>query len=274
MQKLSLILVTSLLLSGCVASQNSQRLEQDVQRLKLEIRELKTEMKQLSRLNQLDVARQIETLGRQQAELQAGVDTLKVESQSLRGRVDDQMRRGDQQVEEVNLSVEDISLRMSALEEKMLHFESTREQEGLSLPAAGISVGGSVAAGAVGSDPGEAYRLGVDQVRNNDFDKGMATLEAFLANHPEHALKINAQYWIGEALYGKQEYEKAIIRFQDIISLHEGHPKVPSAILKQGLSFYALQDKMNAKLLLQKVTQDYEGSPEAEKAKKRLESWQ
>ena len=263
-------------LSGCVATQNSQQLEREVQKLRSEVRELKTDMKQLTRLNQIDAARKIETLGRQQAELQAGIDTIKVEAQSVRGRVDDQLKRGRQLSDEVNIAVDDVSLRMSSLEERLARYESTMEQSGVSLPSVSMTgaVVATVATAAIADgNPDEQYRQGVDFVRSGDFVKGIEILQGFIANNSDHALKVNAEYWIGEALYGQNEFEKAIIRFQDIISLYKSHPKVPSAILKQGLSFYALHDEKNARLLLERVIQEFSGSPEAKKAKERLEKW-
>ena len=97
--------------------------------------------------------------------------------------------------------------------------------------------------------------------------------QEFLQRFPQHELAVNATYWIGEAWYGERKYENAILQFQDVIQKYGDHPKVASALLKQGLAFHALGDLKNARVILQKLVDTFPLSEEAKKGKERLAEW-
>lgn len=266
---------------GCVATQGDLALQQEIRSLREEVRVLKGDVAKLSRLGEIDAARKIETLARQQAELQAGIDTIKVEAQSLRGRVDDQLKQGRLQADEVNLNVDDISLRTSRMEERIQKMESSVETLRMQRPgtAGSPAVGAVVPAAVPGAPkvsaqaPDILYQQGLDRIRGGDYTGGREAMERFVKEYPDHDLVVNAIYWSGEALYGEGTFEAAIVRFQEVIQKYGGHPKVPAALLKQGLAFNALKDRKNASTLLKKVIADFPESPEAKKAEERLKDW-
>ncbi|RME41643.1 MAG: tol-pal system protein YbgF, partial [Deltaproteobacteria bacterium] len=116
--------------------------------------------------------------------------------------------------------------------------------------------------------PESVYQKGLDLIRaGTDFAGGRAVMTDFLKRWPDHALAVNATYWIGEAWYGEKKYENAILQFQDVIEKFGDHPKVASALLKQGLAFRALGDAGNAKAIWGKLIERFPKSPEAAKAK-------
>jgi tol-pal system protein YbgF len=119
------------------------------------------------------------------------------------------------------------------------------------------------------------YRDALELVqKDKEFGKAREKFTAFVDQYPQHALAVNAMYWIGETLYGDKKYENAILQFQDVIQMYPQHPKLPAALLKQGLAFYALGDNRNARIILEKVVDKYPESDEAQKAKERLKQWE
>ena len=104
----------------------------------------------------------------------------------------------------------------------------------------------------------------------NRFASLLEDIQEFLKKHPKHDLNVNAMYWIGEALYGEKEYERAILQFQDVIQQYGEHPKAAAAMFKQALSFKSLGDNQNAKTTFQKLINNFPLSPEAEKAKQQI----
>jgi tol-pal system protein YbgF len=117
----------------------------------------------------------------------------------------------------------------------------------------------------------ELYQEALDLIRQQKkFAEGREMLESFVKKYPQHDLYINALYWIGEAYYGEQKYESAILQFQDVISQYPSNAKAPAAMLKQALAFNALGDGENAGTTMQKLLEEYPESPQATPAKKYL----
>lgn len=59
--------------------------------------------------------------------------------------------------------------------------------------------------------------------------------EAFVIAYPRHPYADNAQYWVGECLYDRREFEAARREFLRVINEHPDGNKVPDAMVKVGL---------------------------------------
>ncbi|KIH77641.1 tol-pal system protein YbgF [Geoalkalibacter ferrihydriticus] len=272
MKRIRIFLVLFLfaaLAGGCLPSQSQLRLEQDQQELKRRLAELERHTLGRSQEQSQEMSARLEALALQQAETQVALDAVRVELQSINGRLEDTSRNNAQLRDELRLVRDDLGLKVSALEDRL----------------AGVDArGGSAAAAAVAGaarplEPAaetaeERYRKGLDQImRQNEFAAGRETLTDFLRRHPDHELSVNAQYWIGEAFYGEKKFENAILQFQDVIQQHGEHPKAAAAMLKQGLAFDALGDRGNARVIMEKVREAYPLSDEAKKAGEHLDQW-
>ena len=62
----------------------------------------------------------------------------------------------------------------------------------------------------------------------------------FLNTYPKDALAENAQYWLGEVYYKKQDFAKAAVAFKEGYSKYPEGSKGPDCLLKLGLSMKAL----------------------------------
>lgn len=121
-----------------------------------------------------------------------------------------------------------------------------------------------------GVSPSEAYGLAYNDYLKGNYDLALLGFRNFLANYESTSLAPNAQYWIGESLYGKKKYVKAIEAFDKVVSDYPGSIKVSGALLKSGYAFAELGDKPQARLYLKKVLENYPLSNEGKLAKKKL----
>ncbi len=254
------ILLCLLLLSGCLPpTQDQVRMERDLEELKRRLAQLEIQKMETSQA----AATGSDTQQRQIAELLAGLDNLRVEFQSINGRIDDLGRDNRALADELQLIKDDMGLQLTSLDNRLAKLEeappvvASTQQPAEKQPEL---------------TPEQLYQNALELIRNEKkFAEGRKDLEAFTKKYPDHDLYVNALYWIGEAYYGEKKYEMAILQFQDVISKYPKHAKAPAAMLKQALAFNALGDGENARTTMQKLLEEYPDSPQAPAAKKYLE---
>jgi len=151
------------------------------------------------------------------------------------------------------------------MEQELVRLEQLARKATQAQPVSTIKVAPSA------DNPELLYKQALDNIRTaQQYATGRTQLEKFLKEYPRHDLNVNAMYWIGEALYGEKEYERAILQFQDVIQKFGDHPKAAAAMFKQALSFKSLNDNQNARTTFQKLINNYPLAPEAEKAKQQI----
>ena len=244
--------------AGCIPTQRELRMESDLQEMKRRLAELERGVAGLR--EDRSGSERLDLLARQQADQQAGLDTLRVEFQSVQGRFEDQARESGQLRDDLALMRDDLALKVTALEDRLARLEELGKARAPEQAPA--------------ETPEALYERGLELIqKKEDFAGGRQWLQQFLQRYPQHALAVNAMYWTGEAWYGEKKYENAILQFQDVIEKYGEHPKVAAALLKQGLAFHALGDQKNARVILQKVVDTFPLSEEAKKAKEKLAEW-
>ncbi len=243
-------------LAGCIPSQTQLAMERDLEEMKRRLAATERNLASQQNSRTDETRERLEALSIRQAELQAGLDALRLENQSVNGRMEDLGRAQTELREELALVRDDLGLRISALEDR------TSASSANSAPAARTEPI---------ETPEDLYRRGVDLVQKQGrYAEGRKALQQFLANNQKHSLAVNANYWIGEAYFGEKKYENAILQFQDVIQKYGDHPKVASALYKQGITFETLGDKQSARTILQKLIESFPLSEEARLAKERL----
>lgn len=259
-----------ILLTGCLPpSQGQLKMETDLEEMKRRLAQVEEGNAKILQGGGGASKKQLEALNRQLAEQQSGLDTLRVEMQSMNGRLDDLIRDNQQRGEDVNLVRDDLGMQVTSMEDRLARMEQELQTLRTRTVKAAPVTTTTVAPSADG--PEQLYKQGLDNIRNRQqYAAGRQQLEDFLKRYPDHDLHANAMYWIGEALFGEKEYERAILQFQDVIQKYPTHPKAAAAMFKQARSFGALGDKQNAKTTFQKLITSYPNSPEAEKAKKEV----
>jgi tol-pal system protein YbgF len=113
------------------------------------------------------------------------------------------------------------------------------------------------------------YTLARQKLEAGDGPGARQLLAEFLQRYRNDELAPNAQYWLGESLYGDGRYNDAIVEFQKVIKEYKSSDKVPDALLKIGMSFQAQKDCKNALLFYEEVAQAHKGAPAAKIAKEK-----
>ena len=81
----------------------------------------------------------------------------------------------------------------------------------------------------------------------------------------------DAQYWIGESHYVQNDYNRAILEFNDVLSYRRGD-RVAAALLRQAQAFLAIGDKTDARLILQKLVSDHPSATQTLEAQTMLQT--
>lgn len=119
----------------------------------------------------------------------------------------------------------------------------------------------------------DLYRSALDNFTREDYGRAILEFEEFVANHPEHDLADNAQYWIGECYYAMKDFPQAVDEF-DKVARHFGKGnKVAASMLKKGLALRELERNDEAQTALEQVVTRYPESEEASIAAKKLSLW-
>jgi tol-pal system protein YbgF len=239
--------------AGCIPTQSQMAIERDLEEMKRRLATAERSLATQQNSRTSETRERLEALNRNQAELQAGLDALRLENQTLNGRFEDLSRSQKESRDELALVRDDLGLKISALEDRL--------KGSSSVPAKQQTV----------ETPEDQYRRAIDLVQSKkNYIEGRKLLQQFVDQNPKHSLAVNASYWIGEAYFGEKKYENAILQFQDVIQKYGDHPKVAAALLKQGVTFQTLGDKQSAKAILQKLVNSFPLSDEAKTAKEQL----
>jgi len=108
-----------------------------------------------------------------------------------------------------------------------------------------------------GATPDEQYQYAFDLLRQNKYGDAEQALGTFVEQNPDHPLAGNANYWLGETYYVRQDYQNAAITFADGSQKYPKSGKAPDSLLKLGMSLAALGETADACLALAELTERY-----------------
>jgi len=148
-------------------------------------------------------------------------------------------------------------------------------------PALAPAEDGTAAAAAAAGEPEEVSEESLDQlaralkaVQDERYKQGGSLLTEFLREHPDHPRAGDARNLLGDCLFAMGRYKEAISEYEGFVQAHPQHPSVPQAMFRQGLAFIELgteSDLEAARIFLDDLIEKYPDSPEAEKAKRKIE---
>ncbi|MFH0778073.1 MAG: tol-pal system protein YbgF [Candidatus Eisenbacteria bacterium] len=122
------------------------------------------------------------------------------------------------------------------------------------------------------SDAQKAYRDAYLDLNAGNYDLAQMGFEEFLRNFPDSELSDNAQYWIGECHYAKEQYQEAAAAFKKVLDTYPDGDKIPSALLKLSYCSLALGDNDQARVYLTQIVERFPLSEEARLAEEKLHS--
>ena len=263
-------LVATLLVASCLAASPLLAANKDIDRLAIQIAALQGQIVEIQRASEetrAELKRLSELVAEQNALLRkAGAD-----------------RR--QQDEAVTVGLRELGERVSELAEAL---EAIKTQTALSLPAADPSVAaqpsaqGTVPAPVPGAPsapvapsaptqaPRELYSQAYADYARGNYDLAMQGFAEYLRAYPGTDFSDNAQYWIGECLYGKKMYAEAIDAWNVLLKDYPASDKLPDARVKKGMALERLGRRSQALVEYRFVVDRYPTSQAARIARERL----
>jgi tol-pal system protein YbgF len=209
------------------------------------------------------------------------LESLKIEISTLRGEVEVQTHTIEQLKQkqrdlytDVDNRIQRIESNNSATDESVVmetddnngETESIEEQDNTAEDQ-------SLADDSEPVDPLKAesvYQKAFKLLKESQYDQALNAFKDFLKDYPDSAFSDNAQYWLGEANYVKQNYELAINEYQALISTYPDSQKVSHALLKIGYSYAELGNAAEAKKILNRIKNQFPGTTAARLADERL----
>jgi tol-pal system protein YbgF len=105
--------------------------------------------------------------------------------------------------------------------------------------------------------PRDIYDLGYGYLLHKDFALAEDTFRDFLRRYPGDRLAAEAQYWLGESMFQRQNYRDAADTFLSLSKKFESSPKAPDSLLRLGQSLAALNEKELACATFGEVARKY-----------------
>lgn len=118
----------------------------------------------------------------------------------------------------------------------------------------------------------QLYEASITAIRNGDFDTAARGLGQLLERWPSTGYGASAQFWYGNAHYGKRDYKAAVTAFRDMVKAYPDHPKAPEALLALANSQAEMKDTRSARRTLDELLKSYPNSEAALAGKERLGS--
>ncbi len=107
------------------------------------------------------------------------------------------------------------------------------------------------------------YRTAFELYQQGRSVEAQRAFVVFVAAYPVHPYADNAQYWIGECLYDRREFDAARTEFLRVINEHPDGNKVPDAMVKVGLCEQRLGRSAEARRMYDAVMLSYPDSQAA-----------
>ncbi len=118
--------------------------------------------------------------------------------------------------------------------------------------------------------PRELYSQAYADYARGNYDVAIQGFQEYLKDYPGTDFSDNAQYWIGECLYGKQKYSDAVEAWNTLLRDYPSSDKLPDARFKKGLALERLGRRSQALVEYRYVADRYPNSEAGRKARERL----
>jgi tol-pal system protein YbgF len=118
--------------------------------------------------------------------------------------------------------------------------------------------------------PRELYSQAYADFARGNYDLAIQGFTEYIKAYPSTDFTDNAQYWIGECLYGKQKYQDAIEAWNVLFRDYPASDKLPDARVKKGMALEKLGRRSQALVEYRFVIDRFPNSSAARIARERL----
>jgi tol-pal system protein YbgF len=186
--------------------------------------------------------------------------------------LESELRATTGQIEEVNFAVGDIRQRLDrmvndldfrlAAIEKAFAEHPPNPAAGAAARSAGDKPAQVAAAGAVAvklpkGTPKEQYAFAFDLLKRSEYDQAEQALKQFVTAHPGDPLASQAQYWLAETYFARNDFAGAAQQYLTGYQKYPQSPKAPDSLVKLGLSLAKLNKKPEACAAFARFQKEY-----------------
>ena len=118
--------------------------------------------------------------------------------------------------------------------------------------------------------PRELYSQAYADFARGNYDLAIMGFTEYLKAYPSTDFSDNAQYWIGECLYGKQKFQEAIEAWNTLFRDYPSSDKLPDARVKKGMALEKLGRRSQALVEYRYVIDRFPNSSAARIARERI----
>ena len=212
---------------------------------------------------------QMQALQTQVADLRHLLEDTRRELQRLNESLAEQgalMRRG---AEDQRLQAETVAAAVQGMHDSVVRIEEQLKGQAAAFANAAPPVAGS-GPGTPQPAPRQLFSQAYGDYSRGNYDLAIQGFQEYLRAYPDTGFSDNAQYWIGECLYGKGEHLQAIEAWDVLLVEHAESDKVPDTRLKKGFALEALGRRSQALLEYRYVIDRFPASSAARIARERL----
>lgn len=116
----------------------------------------------------------------------------------------------------------------------------------------------------------ELYETSYLDLTKGKYDLAISGFAEFLKNFPNSELADNAQYWLAQSYYAKEDFNQAIPQYKKLLETYPGSDKTPDCLYKLGLCYVAMKNTTQANKYFKEVVDKYPSSTEAKLAREKL----
>ncbi len=111
------------------------------------------------------------------------------------------------------------------------------------------------------------FDAGVNDFNARKYQAAERSFRDFLKNYPKHTQAAEAQYYLGECSFQRNQFPQAALEYDAVIKKFPKSGSAPGAYLKQAICFSKMKQPEAAKMQMQAVISKFPNSPEAARAK-------
>jgi tol-pal system protein YbgF len=132
----------------------------------------------------------------------------------------------------------------------------------------------SAAPAATPSSPAaeKLYSEGLRLYQGKSYPAARKKFGQYLKSQPRGAKAAEARYYLGDSFFQEKKYAAARVEFNKMVLQHPNSILAPTALLRQAYSYQQTNQRTNFRVALQKLINTYPQSPEAQEAKRLLQS--
>ncbi len=108
-----------------------------------------------------------------------------------------------------------------------------------------------------GDTPREQYEYATNLIQRGSYDQAEIALKSFIQQHPKDELTGNAQYWLGETYYVRNDFKGAAVAFAEGYQKYPNSQKAPDNLLKLAMALGQQGQQQNACVALSQLEKRY-----------------